>query len=91
MKNNKSQTEEEIKSSKTKKPSICKKALGSILLVTILVLFCILEIAVLIAIFSVFSIFYILIFSVGILYLIYVGLKKVSLYYKNRQSTKPEI
>ena len=91
MENNKSQATEEIKSSKTKKPNIYKKTLGSILLVTILVLFCMLEIAVLVAIFSVFSIFYILIFSVGILYLIYVGLKKVSLYYKDRQNTKPEI
>jgi len=72
---------------KTKKSCIYKKILSYVLLVTILALFCVLEIAVLIAIFSVFSIFYIVIFSIGILYLIYLGLKKISLYYSNKKAS----
>ena len=89
MENNKPQEVEEIESSqinnKTKKPCIYKKALGHVLLITIVTLFSILEIAVLIAIFSVFSIFYIVIFFVGTLYLIYLGLKKISQYYTNKK------
>ncbi|MFT4694274.1 MAG: threonine/homoserine/homoserine lactone efflux protein [Francisella sp.] len=89
MENNKSQeiegfvpSEEE---NKPKKPCIYRKALSYLLLVTILVLFCVLEIVVLVAIFSIFSIFYVVLFSVGILYLIYLGLKKISQYYSNKK------
>lgn len=62
---------------KTKKLCFYKKILGNFLLITILVIFCILEIAVLITIFSIFSVFYIVIFAVGILYLVYSGIRKI--------------
>jgi hypothetical protein len=92
MENNKSQEIEELESSeiksKTKKLCICKKALGYIVLTTILVLFCILEIAVLILIFSVFSVFYVVILITLTLYLMYRGLKKISQYYTNKQNSK---
>ena len=82
MENNISQEIEELESSevksKTKKSCIYKKALSYITLTTILALFCILEIAVLILIFSIFSAFYVVIFTIGILYLIGIGLKKIS-------------
>lgn len=83
---------EEAKSSeiadKTKTHCLYKKALGYVVLVTILALFCVLEIVVLIAIFSVFSVFYIIILSVGILYLAYRGLRKLARYYKGLSTNK---
>ena len=94
MENNISQEIEELESSevksKAKKSCIYKKALGYIVLTTILALFCILEIAVLILIFSVFSAFYVVIFAAGLLYLMYKGLNKISQYYTNKQNLKTQ-
>ena len=94
MENNKSQEIKKLHSfetdNKIKKPCVYKKALGYILLVIILALFCILEIAVLVLIFSVFSAFYVVIFAAGILYLMYRGLKKISQHYTNKQNSKTQ-
>ena len=88
MANNKPREVKEIKPSqaanKIKKTCIYKKALGYVVLVIILALFCILEVTVLIAIFLVFSLLYIVILSTVILYLIYAGLKKSFQNYKDK-------
>ncbi|AJJ47097.1 hypothetical protein [Francisella tularensis] len=61
-----------------------KNILGCICLVIILAIFCISELAILVGIFMLFAIFYIIITGICAIYILLVGIKKISKYYRQK-------